>query len=81
LSAFSELQSRLAVRFGGDDKVMALNQSMQLPGFWRRKFVTRPLLPVIQNISVFKPYSDELLRSHLLTTQYEVENDRELSPI
>ena len=28
---------RLAARYGGDDRVCALNQAMQLPGFWRRK--------------------------------------------
>lgn len=81
LSAFSDLQSRLASCYGGDNKVSALNQSMQLPGFWRRKNLTRPLLPGIQNISVFQPYRNELLNKHLLTTEYVVRNDRELSPI
>lgn len=56
LYRFSELQSQLAQRYGGDNRVMALNQSMQLPGVWRRKNLTRPLLPVIRMINTFEPY-------------------------
>jgi hypothetical protein len=56
LSRFSELQSQLAQRYGGDNRVMALNQSMQLPGVWRRKNLTRPLLPAIRMINTFEPY-------------------------
>jgi hypothetical protein len=35
--AFRRLQCRLAERFGTDHRVSAPNQSMALPGFWRRK--------------------------------------------
>jgi hypothetical protein len=57
LVRFSELQSRLAQYYGGDNKVMAVNQSMQLPGFWRRKSLTRPLLPFIHRLNDDKPYT------------------------
>jgi hypothetical protein len=45
LNEFAEYQKRLAKRYAGDLRVLALNQSMQLPGFWRRKQVTQPRLP------------------------------------
>jgi hypothetical protein len=67
LVRFSELQSRLAQGYGGDDKVMALNQSMQLPGFWRRKNLTRPLMPFIHCIRELKPYR---LRRHIGEQDY-----------
>jgi hypothetical protein len=38
---------------------MALNQSMQLPGVWRRKSLTRPLRPSVHRINDFKPYQAE----------------------
>jgi hypothetical protein len=41
---FASYQRRLAGRYGGDARVCALNQAMQLPGFWRRKRVSRPRL-------------------------------------
>ncbi|MET0065649.1 MAG: DNA-primase RepB domain-containing protein [Candidatus Thiodiazotropha sp.] len=47
LEDFSGLQQRLAEHYQGDRKVQALNQSMQLPGFWRRKRVTHPRLPCL----------------------------------
>jgi hypothetical protein len=65
LSHFSELQSQLAQRYGGDNKVMALNQSMQLPGLWRRKQLSQPLLPRIHRIFEFKPYPQEYLHKLL----------------
>ncbi len=43
--AFEELQQRLAHAWGGDRRVCALNQSMQVPGFWRRKDPAHPRLP------------------------------------
>lgn len=50
LSRFSEVQQRLAERYSGDRRVQALNQSMQVPGFWRRKQVTQPRLPRLVEI-------------------------------
>jgi hypothetical protein len=41
-------QKRLAAKYGGDSRVLALNQAMQLPGFWRRKRITKPLMPQLQ---------------------------------
>ncbi|MEN8180659.1 MAG: DNA-primase RepB domain-containing protein [Pseudomonadota bacterium] len=53
LSAFTPLQRELACRYGGDQKVQALNQTMQLPGLWRRKQLTKPQLPtIIKNIKL-----------------------------
>lgn len=66
LCLFGDLQSRLARRYGGDNKVMALNQSMQLPGIWRRKNLARPLLPSLHRISGCKPYPAEYLQKHLI---------------
>jgi hypothetical protein len=37
LNEFSAFQGRLAAIYATDHKVCALNQSMALPGFWRRK--------------------------------------------
>ena len=45
LASFEACQRRLAERYGGDLRVCALNQSMQLPGLWRRKRITQPRLP------------------------------------
>ena len=45
LASFEACQRQLAGRYGGDMRVCALNQSMQLPGLWRRKRVTQPRLP------------------------------------
>ena len=53
---FSRLQDRLARRYGGDNKVLALNQSMQLPGFWRRKSLGRSRLPSIYRVTAREPY-------------------------
>lgn len=45
LEVFEDSQQCLAMAYGGDTRVFALNQSMQLPGLWRRKKVTEPRLP------------------------------------
>lgn len=42
---FAPCQRHLALRYGGDRRVSALNQAMQLPGFWRRKQVLHPRMP------------------------------------
>ncbi|MDJ0808262.1 MAG: DNA-primase RepB domain-containing protein [Gammaproteobacteria bacterium] len=61
LSSFAVLQRRLAERYGGDHKVTALNQSMQLPGLWRRKRQSNPSLPVIIKINKIEEYpKDEI---------------------
>ncbi len=44
LERFSQRQRRLAAVYGGDHRVFALNQSMGLAGFWRRKRSTLPNL-------------------------------------
>lgn len=44
LGEFHSAQRRLAQKYHGDDRACALNQSMQAPGFWRRKRPTRPSL-------------------------------------
>jgi hypothetical protein len=59
---FSALQQRLARAYQGDSRVQALNQSMQLPGFWRRKRVTRPRLSHLLAI-----------RNHALYEYHELE--------
>ncbi|ODB88991.1 hypothetical protein A3193_09300 [Candidatus Thiodiazotropha endoloripes] len=51
LSEFQSCQQQLARRYQGDSRVQALNQSMQLPGFWRRKRLNSPRLPKIRAIS------------------------------
>lgn len=65
-SRFSRLQNRLAQHYRGDNKIMALNQSMQLPGFWRRKNLNRPLLPTIYRFDDHKPYSEVYLENRLV---------------
>jgi hypothetical protein len=59
LSAFTPSQRKLARIFGGDAKVLALNQAMQLPGFWRRKRVSQPRLPLIHRLLTSPPYNAE----------------------
>lgn len=44
LSEFLSAQRRLAQNYQSDDRICALNQSMGLPGFWRRKWPLRPNL-------------------------------------
>jgi hypothetical protein len=62
---FPGYQHRLAERYGGDSRVQALNQSMQLPGFWRRKRITQPLLPRVLEISDHEPFQSFELREFL----------------
>lgn len=61
LRHFSSLQQRLARAYQGDSRVQALNQSMQLPGFWRRKSVTRPRLSRLSAVRNHAPYPYEEL--------------------
>ncbi|MET0090508.1 MAG: DNA-primase RepB domain-containing protein [Candidatus Thiodiazotropha sp.] len=55
LKRFSEVQQRLAECYRGDRRVQALNQSMQVPGFWRRKRVCEPRLPRLIEIREVPP--------------------------
>jgi hypothetical protein len=66
LESFTRLQRELARCFGGDGKVLALNQSMQLPGIWRRKSLSGIRLPKIYNISIIGKYSKKTLEEELL---------------
>ncbi len=45
LADYGGFQRGLAARYGGDNRVSALNQAMQLPGIWRRKRVGQPVMP------------------------------------
>ncbi len=63
LSSFTPLQRALANRYGGDNKVLVLNQAMQMPGIWRRKQLTRPVLPMILKINELPAYSKSDLES------------------
>ncbi|MCU7934483.1 MAG: RepB family DNA primase [Candidatus Thiodiazotropha sp. (ex Dulcina madagascariensis)] len=56
LQVFRSWQRRLADRYGGDTRVQALNQSMQLPGFWRRKRVAQPCFPRLLKTRAEAPY-------------------------
>ena len=66
LTDFSDLQRELAQRFDGDHRVAALNQSMQLPGCWRRKNLHQPRLPSIRRLRPISPYSPEQIERSLL---------------
>ncbi len=65
LQHFPYCQQRLAERYGGDTRVQALNQSMQLPGFWRRKRITQPKLPRLLEIGDHEPFQSFELRELL----------------
>ncbi|MEW8507043.1 MAG: hypothetical protein AB2598_10075 [Candidatus Thiodiazotropha sp.] len=69
LHHFSSCQQQLAERYQGDTRVQALNQAMQLPGFWRRKRITQPRLPRVLEISEHTPFQvfelDELFKPRL----------------
>jgi hypothetical protein len=56
LEHFSTFQLGLAMEYQGDSRVQALNQSMQLPGFWRRKGVNRPGRPRLSVVRSHAPY-------------------------
>jgi hypothetical protein len=61
LQHFASFQQRLAKGYQGDNRVQVLNQSMQLPGFWRRKRVTKPRLTLLLTTNSHAPYQyDEL---------------------
>ncbi|MEJ2622310.1 MAG: DNA-primase RepB domain-containing protein [Candidatus Thiodiazotropha sp.] len=55
LNDFQHCQQSLAKRYQGDSRVQALNQAMQLPGFWRRKRLTSPRLSRVMAISNTPP--------------------------
>ncbi|MCG7966975.1 MAG: RepB family DNA primase [Candidatus Thiodiazotropha taylori] len=61
LSEFQTCQQRLARLYHGDSRVQALNQSMQIPGFWRRKRLSHPRLPRIMAISEAPPLDQRLV--------------------
>lgn len=65
LQHFSTCQQQLAIGYQGDTRVQALNQAMQLPGFWRRKRVAQPRFPRILNISGHNPFQGSELRELL----------------
>lgn len=66
IADFTRQQARLAQCYGGDNKVVAVNQTMQLPGFWRRKTLSNPLLPSIYKVRHADPYRIEALKTLLL---------------
>jgi len=53
---FESAQRRLAEGLWGDSRVCALNQSMQLPGFWRRKIANLPCMTRLVQLSRRKNY-------------------------
>ncbi|MEJ2453709.1 MAG: hypothetical protein P8103_06075 [Candidatus Thiodiazotropha sp.] len=69
LADYSGWQRRLADRYGGDRRVLALNQAMQLPGFWRRKRMIRPLMPGLQILNDGPCYRLPQLRNLLQQPQ------------
>jgi len=80
VARFKALQRRLAQRYHGDNRVMALNQSMQLPGFWRRKNPGRPCLPSLEQISELPPYPADRLE-RLLGNEDDAHHRRLALPI
>jgi hypothetical protein len=57
VSAFVGWQQNLADRYGTDHRVCGLNQSMQLPGFWRRKDPKRPWQARIRRVGSQPAYA------------------------
>lgn len=53
---FVPFQRHLAIRYAGDSRVCALNQAMQLPGFWRRKRIVDPRQPSLTVYDIELPY-------------------------
>jgi hypothetical protein len=51
ISRFQIYQQCLAKCYRGDTRVQALNQTMLLPGFWRRKKITNPRLSKLIKVS------------------------------
>jgi hypothetical protein len=58
LHLFTPYQRHLAHRYHGDSRVQALNQAMQLPGFWRRKRLSHPRFPKLLRIVDEPPLDD-----------------------
>lgn len=58
LASFTPLQRALADSYGGDKKVLALNHAMQIPGIWRRKQLSRPVMPTLYKINKLPAYSE-----------------------
>jgi hypothetical protein len=56
LGAFREIQLRLAERYRTDHKVCALNQSMAVPGLWRRKRLNRWFRTTLVAVEGFPAY-------------------------
>ncbi|MCU7840332.1 MAG: hypothetical protein KZQ94_13260 [Candidatus Thiodiazotropha sp. (ex Troendleina suluensis)] len=66
LQRFTTYQQQLASCYQGDTRIQALNQAMQIPGFWRRKRVVEPRFPKILRISRHPPFQDSELRELLI---------------
>ena len=62
LSGYLAVQRQLAQCYKGDDRACALNQAMQLPGFWRRKRPTSPFITHRTILTDRKNYSLEGIR-------------------
>jgi hypothetical protein len=69
LADYKGFQRQLAAQYGGDHRVSALNQAMQLPGFWRRKRTIRPLMPGLQRLNDGPGYRLSQLRNLMLQFQ------------
>jgi hypothetical protein len=65
LCQFQVCQQRLAECYAGDRRVQALNQAMQLPGFWRRKRLNTPRLSKVTAVSEAQPLDRELIKKLL----------------
>jgi hypothetical protein len=62
LHHFSSIQQSLARAYQGDNRIQALNQAMQLPGFWRRKRVSLPRLSILRGVFNHDLYSYQALQ-------------------
>lgn len=65
LNQFQACQQRLAKRYQGDSRVQALNQAMQLPGFWRRKQISQPRFPRVVETAKARPLNNQQLEKLL----------------
>lgn len=66
---FSRCQRQLAAGYQGDSRVFALNQSMQLPGLWRRKTATQAHLSMPITTSRLPNYRAEEMLSGLFSAE------------
>lgn len=73
LDDFPQCQRRLAECYQGDPRVFALNQSMQLPGLWRRKAATRARLSQTILLSDAPNYKSEEILKELIPLQVLME--------